>query len=66
MSNNCWENRIPCWYIMGCSKLIYPECIVFKDRSKPCLEHAMTRSEELLRVPKSCEHCRVFRFYGRK
>jgi hypothetical protein len=26
----------------------------------------MTRSEELLRVPKSCEHCRVFRFYGRK
>jgi HAMP domain-containing protein len=48
MSNDFWENKIPCWEILGCSKYVYLECIAYKDRSKPCRKHPATHEKFLL------------------
>ncbi|MEW6375270.1 MAG: hypothetical protein AB1502_05695 [Thermodesulfobacteriota bacterium] len=64
MTKNFWKDKIPCWKLLGCSKYVYPNCIAYKDRSKPCWEHPSTQCGEVLNIPRQCQYCRVYMLYS--
>jgi len=51
----------PCWVIMGCSRLVYPDCPAFQNPQKPCWEHDSTKCEELIGIGKECKDCKFFK-----
>jgi hypothetical protein len=56
-----WQGRIPCWEMLGCSKYAYQRCDAFLHPETPCWEHKVTCCEEVLRIPKDCHHCIVYK-----
>jgi hypothetical protein len=56
-----WRGRVPCWVQLGCSKSVYQRCDAYLHPETPCWENKVTRCEEVLRVPKDCAYCIVYK-----
>ena len=56
-----WRGRKPCWEMLGCSKFAYQRCAAYLHPEIPCWDHKVTCCEEVLRIPKDCQHCIVYK-----
>jgi hypothetical protein len=56
-----WRGKTPCWVMLGCSKFAYERCAAYLHPETPCWEHKVTCCEEVLRIPKDCQHCIVYK-----
>jgi len=47
--------------MLGCSKLVRERCDAYRHPETPCWEHKVTCCEEVLRIPKDCSRCIVYK-----
>jgi len=59
-----WEDKDPCWKLLGCSKYVFPLCPAYHQRHKPCWECASTECKRMLNLKVECRDCKVFKTYG--
>jgi len=58
-----WDGKDPCWFLLNCSKYLYPNCPAYLYPERPCWENAYTKNEILLGIKRECESCKVFKLY---
>lgn len=58
-----WEEKEPCWKILGCSRYVYLKCPAYLYPERPCWENAYTQDEILLGIKRDCESCKVFKLH---
>ena len=58
-----WRGKKPCWILLGCPPAARAKCDAYQHPEIPCWEHHATLCEEVLRIPRDCQLCIVYKAY---